>query len=257
VPVPGRDRALCLLGDSSGRRAPSDAALTVFVYSLSSIQLTLGFNRSFILNTRLTLENENLVRELRIQKEAAEEANVAKSKFIATASHDLRQPVHALGLLAGALQGHAMNDGMRRLVGQIGGSVTAIDGLFNSLLDISRLDAGVVETQIEDFPIQPVLERVCRDYLAEAETKGLRLVGAGARQLCGPIRSSWSASCEILFPMRFAIRIAAASSWVVVARPGFASRCGIRAEEIRHWGDRGCKPSGFAMRPRCATTSEC
>ena len=151
-------------------------ALTVFVYSISSIQLTLGFNKSFILNTRLTLENENLVRELRVQKEAAELANVAKSKFIATASHDLRQPVHALGLLAGALQGHAMDDDMRRLVGQIGGSVSAMDGLFNSLLDISRLDAGVVETQIEDFPIQTVLERVCRDYLAEAETKGLRLV---------------------------------------------------------------------------------
>ena len=151
-------------------------ALTVFVYSISSIQMTLGFNRSFILSSRLTLENQDLVRELRVQKEAAELANVAKSKFIATASHDLRQPVHALGLLAGALQGHAMNDDMRRLVGQIGGSVTAMDGLFDSLLDISRLDAGVVEAQIEDFPIQTVLERVCRDYLAEAETKGLRLV---------------------------------------------------------------------------------
>ena len=151
-------------------------ALTVLVYSVSSIQLTLGFNRSFILNTRLTLENQNLVRELRIQKEAAEQANIAKSKFIATASHDLRQPVHALGLLAGALQGHSMNEEMRRLVGQIGGSVTAMDGLFNSLLDISQLDAGVVETQIEDFRIQPLLERVCRDYIAEAETKGLRLV---------------------------------------------------------------------------------
>jgi signal transduction histidine kinase len=150
-------------------------ALTVVVYSVSSIQLTLGFNRSFILNTRLTLENQNLVNELRIQKEAAEQANIAKSKFIATASHDLRQPVHALGLLAGALQGHSMNEEMRRLVGQIGGSVTAMDGLFNSLLDISRLDAGVVETQIEDFPIEPLLERVCRDYLAETEAKGLGL----------------------------------------------------------------------------------
>ena len=151
-------------------------ALTVLVYSVSSIQLTLGFNRSFILNTRLTLENQSLVRELRIQKEAAEQANIAKSKFIATASHDLRQPVHALGLLAGALQGHSMNEEMRRLVKQIGGSVAAMDGLFNSLLDISRLDAGVVEARIEDFPIEPLLERVCRDHLAEAETKDLRLV---------------------------------------------------------------------------------
>ena len=151
-------------------------ALTVLIYSLSSIQMTLGFNRSFILNTRLTLENEGLVRELRVQKEAADEANVAKSKFIATASHDLRQPVHALGLLVGALQGYPMNDEMRRLVRQIGGSVTAMDGLFNSLLDISRLDAGVVETQVEDFPIEPLLERVCRDHFAEAKAKGLRLV---------------------------------------------------------------------------------
>ena len=151
-------------------------ALTVFIYSLSSIQMTLGFNRNFILNTRLTLENESLVRELRVQKEAADEANVAKSKFIATANHDLRQPVHALGLLVGALQGYPMNDEMRRLVGQIGGSVTAMDGLFNSLLDISRLDAGVVETQGEDFPIGPLLERVCRDHLAEAKAKGLRLI---------------------------------------------------------------------------------
>ncbi len=103
-------------------------ALTVLIYSLTSIQMTLGFNRNFILNTRLTVENEGLVRELRVQKEAADEANVAKSKFIATASHDLRQPVHALGLLVGALQGYPMNGEMRRLVGQIGGSVTAMDG---------------------------------------------------------------------------------------------------------------------------------
>jgi CheY-like chemotaxis protein len=72
-----------------------------------------------------------------------------------------------------------MNDEMRRLVGQIGGSVTAMDGLFNSLLDISRLDAGVVEPQREDFPIGPLLERVCRDHLAEAKAKGVRLISVG------------------------------------------------------------------------------
>jgi len=153
-------------------------ALTVLVYSLTSIQMTHGFNKGFILNTRLTLENENLVRELRAQKEAADEANIAKSKFIATASHDLRQPVHALGLLAGALQGYPMSDEMRRLVRQIGGSVTAMDGLFDSLLDISRLDAGVVEAHVENFPIGPLVERVCRDYLADADAKGLRLIAA-------------------------------------------------------------------------------
>ena len=153
-------------------------ALTVLIYSLTSVQMTHGFNKGFILNTRLTLENEVLVRELRAQKEAADEANVAKSKFIATASHDLRQPVHALGLLAGALQGYPMNDEMRRLVQRIGGSVAAMDGLFNSLLDISRLDAGVVEIGVEEFSIGALIERVCRDHFADAKAKGLKLISA-------------------------------------------------------------------------------
>jgi signal transduction histidine kinase/CheY-like chemotaxis protein len=159
-------------------RAPFDHALATLIpiYIVAFAVLALRINANLIEILRLRFENQDLVRELRVQKEAAEQANVAKSSFLAAASHDLRQPVHALGLLVGALQGHAMNDEMRRLVEHIGGSVTAMDGLFNSLLDISRLDAGVVETHIEDFPIQPLLARVCDDYVAEAEAKGLRLV---------------------------------------------------------------------------------
>jgi hypothetical protein len=59
-------------------------ALTVFIYSLTSIQMTLGFNKTFILNTRLTLENESLVRELRAQKEAADEADCWRAPCKAT-----------------------------------------------------------------------------------------------------------------------------------------------------------------------------
>jgi two-component system, sensor histidine kinase len=160
-----------------GRR-PFDHALAILMplYIVAFAVLALRINASLIEIMRLRFENQDLARELRIQKEAAEQANIAKSSFLAAASHDLRQPVHALGLLVGALQGHAMSDEMRRLVEEIGGSVAAMDGLFKSLLDISKLDAGVVETQIEIFPIQPLLERVCRDYVAEAEAKGLRLV---------------------------------------------------------------------------------
>jgi signal transduction histidine kinase/CheY-like chemotaxis protein len=151
-------------------------AILIPTYVVAFAALGLRINANVLETLRLRFENLDLARELRIQKETAEQANVAKSRFLAAASHDLRQPVHALGLLVGALQGHAMNEETRRLVEHIGSSVAAMDRLFNSLLDISRLDAGVVETHIEDFAIQPLLARVCRDYEAESKAMGLRLV---------------------------------------------------------------------------------
>jgi len=159
-------------------RGPFDHVLAILIpiYIIAFAVLALRINAGLLEILRLRFENQDLARELRIQKEAAEQANAAKSSFLAAAGHDLRQPVHALGVLVGALQGQDMNDEMRRLVEHIGGSVAAMDGLFKSLLDISQLDAGVVETQIEIFPIHPLLERVCRDYVAEAEAKGLRLI---------------------------------------------------------------------------------
>jgi two-component system, sensor histidine kinase len=163
---------------SVGGHGPFDHAIAMLVptYIVAIAALAVRINANFLETLRLRFENLDLVQELRIQKEAAEQANVAKSSFLAAASHDLRQPVHALGMFVGALQGHAMNDEMRSLVEHIGSSVSAMDGLFNSLLDISRLDAGIVDTHIEAFPIQPLLARVCRDYAAESQAKGLRLV---------------------------------------------------------------------------------
>lgn len=157
---------------------PFDHALAILfpLYIVAFAVLGRRINANLIEILRLRFENEDLARELRVQKEAAEQANIAKSSFLAAASHDLRQPVHALGLLVGALQGHAMTAEMRGLVEHISSSVAAMDGLFNSLLDISRLDAGVVTTQLEEFPIQPLLARVCRDHLDEAEARGLKLV---------------------------------------------------------------------------------
>ena len=114
-------------------------------------------------------------RILRRQKELAEEANLSKSRFLAAASHDLRQPIHALGMFVGALARHPMTDEMRRLVEQIEGSVGAMDGLFNSLLDISKLDAGVVQSHVRSFAIGPLLQRISDEFAGEAQRKGLRL----------------------------------------------------------------------------------
>ena len=133
-------------------------------------------NRSFERLMSLRIRAEEMATDLQRQKEIAERANLAKSHFLAAASHDLRQPVHALGLFVGALQGVAMAPEGRRLIEQIEASVNAMDGLFTALLDISRLDAGVVAVQRRPFAIKSMLDRVCRDYAQEAEAKGVSLV---------------------------------------------------------------------------------
>jgi two-component system, sensor histidine kinase len=133
------------------------------------------FSASFRESVRLRLENEDLIGDLRRQKAIAEEASAAKSRFLAAASHDLRQPVHALSLLVATVRPRITDQEALGLIEQIDGSVQAMAGLFNGLLDISRLDAGVVAADPHPFPIQPLLERVCRDHERDARAKGLAL----------------------------------------------------------------------------------
>jgi two-component system, sensor histidine kinase len=125
---------------------------------------------------RLKNPDEELALDLQRQKDIAEQANRAKSMFLAAASHDLRQPVHALGLFVGALRGVAMAPEGERMLAQIEASITAMNGLFSALLDISRLEAGVVTVERRPFAIQQVMDRVSRDFVREAETKGVSLV---------------------------------------------------------------------------------
>jgi len=130
---------------------------------------------AFINTLRLRFENVDLVASLRREKAAAEDANTAKSRFLAAASHDLRQPVHALSLFVAAARSHPMNDETRGLLDHIDGSVRSMSQLFGGLLDISRLDAGVVEVNRLPFAIAPLIDRVCRDYAGETAAKGVDL----------------------------------------------------------------------------------
>lgn len=98
--------------------------------------------------------------ELRSRKEEAEHANMAKSRFLAAASHDLRQPMHALGLFIAELGQHHLEPQARQLLEQIAASAGAMETLMDGLLDISKLDAGVLQPSIRTFPLKPVLERM-------------------------------------------------------------------------------------------------
>jgi signal transduction histidine kinase/CheY-like chemotaxis protein len=164
----------------------------VVIWALAVAEQARRASHVFTESIRLRLENIGLVENLRREKAVAEEANVAKSRFLASASHDLRQPVHALSVFVGAMRSHEMDAQARGLLDHIEGSVRALSGLFGGLLDISRLDAGVVGVKRNDFAIQPIIERVCRDYAAQAREKGLLLES----QPCAAIVHSDPALCE-------------------------------------------------------------
>ena len=133
------------------------------------------FNQSFRAQVGMRARAETLAADLRVQIEVAETSNRAKSQFLAAASHDLRQPVHAVGLFVGALRTIAMPAEATKLIDHIEASSQALDGLFAALLDISRLDAGTVAVERIAFPAAPMLERIVREHQDEAQAKGLRL----------------------------------------------------------------------------------
>ena len=104
-----------------------------------------------------------------------EHANLAKSRFLAAASHDLRQPLHALGLFIAQLHGRMRAGERRRIVARIDAALSAMNELFNALLDISKLDAGVLSPSITEFPVAKLLERVDTTFTEAAREKGLSL----------------------------------------------------------------------------------
>jgi signal transduction histidine kinase/CheY-like chemotaxis protein len=130
---------------------------------------------SFVESLRLRMELAARNRELAERNLDAERANLAKSRFLAAASHDLRQPLHALNLFVGQLHRDGDPGERRRLVARIDAAVADMNELFNALLDISKLDAGVQAPTISEFSIDRLLARVETSFTVVAREKGLRL----------------------------------------------------------------------------------
>ncbi len=113
--------------------------------------------------------------ELRLRKEEAELATLAKSQFLAAASHDLRQPTHALGMFIARL-GQLPHDAQTgHLVASLDASVHALQDLLDGLLDISKLDARAVKINRRAVPVNSVFDPVKRAMMGLASDKGLRL----------------------------------------------------------------------------------
>ncbi|MCG2578061.1 PAS domain-containing protein [Dechloromonas sp. XY25] len=114
---------------------------------------------------------ENALRDARNE---AQSANLAKSRFLAAASHDLRQPLSALSIYASTLQHHVGPDG-RAMLSNLGKCVESLSELLSDLLDLSKLEAKVVTVNVQDFALEEILKPLAAAHSQEANLKGLRL----------------------------------------------------------------------------------
>jgi signal transduction histidine kinase len=114
-------------------------------------------------------------RSLRASAEASEIANKYKSRFLASASHDLRQPLHALNLFVSQLRTESDPTARGRLAARIEAAVGSMNELFDALLDMSKLDAGILEPSRSEFPVARLLQRIETTFADSARGRRLRL----------------------------------------------------------------------------------
>jgi signal transduction histidine kinase len=129
----------------------------------------------------LKLSTEKAVAEE--ARRAAEAANRAKTQFFAAASHDLRQPLHAMGLFAEALRQRSHDPEVASLVNSINESVDALEGLFGELLDITRIDTGGVDVNPAPVRMRELFARLRLHFEPVAFEKGLMLSFRGEQHV--------------------------------------------------------------------------
>jgi PAS domain S-box-containing protein len=132
-----------------------------------------GDRRFVAAAVRDVTERRHMVRVLHAAQAEAERANVAKTRFLATASHDLRQPLQTLQLLNAALRRRVSEPEARELLAREREAVDSMTGLLNSLLDVSRLEAASIQPQVEEFGIEGLFEALHGEFAAIAEARNL------------------------------------------------------------------------------------
>src|SRR5262249_59146839 len=119
--------------------------------------------------------NEALVQQVGAQGGVGARATQEKTRLVASAAHDLRQPLHALGMFCATLDQRLQDTPERPLVRNMMSAIESLEESFGAMLDISRLDAGVVQPVPQAFPIRDVFRRLYQQFGGDAEARGLAL----------------------------------------------------------------------------------
>jgi two-component system, sensor histidine kinase len=143
--------------------------------SMVALLLAARLRRRWRRHTQHALDQAERLRTLQAELDAAQRNDSDKSRFLAIASHDLRQPVHALGLFAATLHKRLHDSPEQALARNLMRSVDGLERSFNAMLDISRLDGGAVTPRPQTFPLRDVFRRLHMHYGGQAELAGLAL----------------------------------------------------------------------------------
>ena len=164
--------------DIGAGKLDTRVSLSTRVHELATLAQGLNETTENLQKERAGLQSriDEATLALREKKEAAERASQDKSHFLAVASHDLRQPLHALGLYIAELQHKVSGAEQQHLVGRVEQSVEALSTLLNALLDISKLDAGTIVPQLQTCAVGVMLDRIAADYQMLAGIKNIRLI---------------------------------------------------------------------------------
>jgi signal transduction histidine kinase len=168
------------LGTAVDRLGAGEDASVAIEGTLEVQHLQLGFNQA----ARALAESRRLLQsrineataELARKNQQLEVASQAKTRLLAAASHDLRQPLHALTLFSDGLANGETDPVRLQRIGHIRECVESLDRLFSELLNLSQLDAGVLQPQWTDFPLDRLFDEISRNFRPVAEQQGLRLV---------------------------------------------------------------------------------
>ena len=157
--------------------SPANLGLAVFSLLFIFINLKYVLQQNHVLSTTLRAQFENaaLVKRLNEQVELTAAASKDKSRFLAAASHDLRQPLHALSFFGSTLEKRMANSPDLPLIFNMMRSIEALDKSFNAILDVSKLDAQAVEPHQQLFPLRDLFRRLQMSFGGQAEEAGLQL----------------------------------------------------------------------------------
>lgn len=156
IDLPPQGRRILL---ASSRKVPGEAQATPLIL-LSLDDIT---ERKFVSEA------------LEVAKSKAEKANLGKSRFLAAASHDLRQPLQTLTLLHGVLARQITSEESLSLIGKLDETLGAMSGMLDTLLDINQLEAGTVQPEIDTFVVSTILDQLKNEFSYVAKAKGIAL----------------------------------------------------------------------------------
>jgi signal transduction histidine kinase/ActR/RegA family two-component response regulator len=173
---------LALLWASAGSIDDVMLGILIAMFGVLLSRLARDSEQAVRTSLEINRDNERLIQDLArerheagLAREAAQNADHAKSRFLAAASHDLRQPLHALSLYSAAMHLRRLDGDMAQISSNIDQAVASLSALVDSLLDVSRLDAGTVRPKLQRIDLKPFLEQIGNDLQPLADKRGLDL----------------------------------------------------------------------------------